>query len=81
MFPLISSELHSAPAAILTSSVAAAVMETLPPLVTVISPEKILSSEDSFTSELPVSIVVVPETLTVSVMSDALAPVVNAIFS
>ena len=79
MFPLISSELHSAPSAILT--VSAAVMETAPLVVTVILPEKLFPVEESFTSELPVSIVVVPKTVTVSVMSDALAPVVNAIFS
>ena len=78
MFPLISSELHFAPAAILISSVVAAVMETLPPLLTGILPEKILSVEESFTSSLPVFIVVVPETVTVS---DVLAPFVNTRFS
>ena len=53
-------------------------METLPPLLTVILPEKILSVEESFTSSLPVFIVVVPETVTVS---DVLAPFVNTRFS
>ena len=55
-------------------------METLPPLVTVILPEKILFAEDSFTSSLPVFIVVVPETVIVSSVFRG-APVVNAMFS